>query len=392
MIQSYKIPIQEIILPYIPYILIVFVIFCACAFIYFKSKHKFWLNQVITNKYDPRLMGKQGFIVSSAKFTKYFDPMIYSCKWSDLSTEKKVLSAAFLKIYYNYYKDLDVNLSTKMLSSQFEKHNNKCFVSLKYKNPKLQDKICACICSKPIQGRLYNKNLNIYFFDYLCSNPGENKKHYYDTLYTHFKNHLDAHNNKIFLFHTSEIIEIATSLVSYQTFTFSIKFFPNKVKPSNPNISFILLNGGNYRIFMNTFFKLYEVFDCFLHVNINQLTYLLDQGLFYICIVLENNVPLACYFYKNTMSIYNKSKTITLVGSYKGNISNELFLEGFYNSIILVYGKEKMKILMIDSLAHNEELIKDANKYKCIETYDQYYYFYNFAYKSFNKNQVLILC
>jgi hypothetical protein len=58
----------------------------------------------------------------------------------------------------------------------------------------------------------------------------------------------------------------------------------------------------------------------------------------------------------------------------------------------MVYSKEKMKIIMLDNLAHNEELIKDAQKYKSIKTYNQYYYFYNFAYKSFNKNQVLLLC
>ena len=104
-----------------------------------------------------------------------------------------------------------------------------------------------------------------------------------------------------------------------------------------------------------------------------------------------DNKPLACYFFKNTHSRFNNSLVISLIGSYKGNVNDELFLEGFYNSIILVYERLKFKNIIIEDLGCNTELINKTNKYKCFNTYTSYYYFYNFVYKSFEKNQVLCL-
>jgi len=385
---SYKVSLGEIINPYLHIILlIIFLVFVLFLF-HFKYKHKYWLNQVIHNKYDPRLWGKKGFIVNSAKITKYYEPLIYSTKWSDLDYTKKCACSWFLNKHYNFYKGLELKINTKKLSSLFDKHNKPCYISLKYENAQNQTKITGCIFSRPIEGRFYNKDLNLYTFDYIC---GNNPIEYFTTLYTHFKHHRDSQKGKIFLFHTTQKIEIATSLLNINTNLYSIKFFPKKVIQSYTGISIQLLSSSNYRLFMNTFYKLYEVFDCFLHPHMSQLLYLLDQKIIYIVIYMCKNKVLCCYFFKNNSSLHNQEQTVTLVGSYKGTSDEDMFIEGFYNSVVYLSNTLKFKSILIDDLGHNSILLKGVNKYKIINTIQSYVYLYNFAYGSFNKNQVLLL-
>lgn len=388
MLRQYNISISEKIMPYFHYIILIIFILVVLYLFHFKYKHKYWLNQVIHNKYDPRLWGKKGFIVNSAKNTKYYESLIYSTKWTELDYTKKRVCCWFLNKNYNYYKDLKLNLTAKKLSSLFDNHNKSCFISLKYETPQNKRKITACILSRPIEGRFYNKDLTLYTFDYIC---GKKTIDYFKSLYTHFKNHRDSQTAKIFLFHTTQKIEIATSLLNINTNLYSIKFFPKKVKQSYSGISIQLLSSSNYRLFMNTFYKLYEVFDCFLHVNISQLLYLLDQKILYIVVYLSNNKILCCYFFKNNSSLHNKSPTVTLVGSYKGIDDEDMFIEGFYNSVVYVSNSLKIKSILVDELGHNTILLKSINKYKIIETYKSFVYLYNFVYNPFNKEQVLLL-
>ena len=92
---SYKVSLGDVISPYLHIILlIIFLVFVLFLF-HFKYKHKYWLNQVIHNKYDPRLWGKKGFIVNNAKLTKYYEPLIHSIKWSDLVIQRNVLVLGF---------------------------------------------------------------------------------------------------------------------------------------------------------------------------------------------------------------------------------------------------------------------------------------------------------
>ena len=388
MIRQYNISIGEKIMPYMNYIILCVIFFVIYYTFSFKYNNKYWLNQVIYNKYDPRLWGKRGFIVNKARLTKYFEPNIYSCKWVDLDYTKKCVCAWFLNKHYRFHKDLVSKFNTKKLESLLVKHNNRCYVSLFYETPKKNSKLLATIFSKPIEGRLYNKDLNAYTFDYIC---GINKLSYFKVLYTHFKRHREVNNNKIFVFRTSEEIKISTSLITINSFLYSIKFFPRKVVNSYNGIKIIMLNSSNYRLFMNTFYKLYEEFDCFLHVHISQLLYLCDQKLIFICVYLVHNQLLCCYFFKNNSSLYNKEPIITLIGSYQGEASSEIFLEGFYNAIVYVSNSIKIKSIMIDDLGHNSIFIDEVNKYKCIRDYTSYIYFYNFIYGSFKKDQVLLL-
>ena len=116
-----------------------------------------------------------------------------------------------------------------------------------------------------------------------------------------------------------------------------------------------------------------------------------DQKIINICVYLVNNKLLCCYFFKNNHSLNNNSHTITLVGSYQGDASQEIFLEGFYNAIVYISNSIKIKSLLIDDLGQNSIFIEEVKKYKLLQMYTSYIYFYNFVYNSFKKDQVLLL-
>ena len=391
-LRNYNLSLGEKFYTYIPYIFLVIVFFTFTFYLYFKGKHKFWLNQVINNRYDPRLWGKTGIIVGNAKLTKYFNPLCYSVLYRELGTEKKVLINEFLTKNYVYYKDLVVNMNTKNIDSIFSKHNDKCFVTLYFKNQKKNEKLIGSILSKPIEGRLYQQEIKLYYLDYLCSDPQEKNNVYFECLYTHFKRQIEQKNVKVFLFRTHKKIEIATSLITHKSNLYRTHRFPKRIFSHCKNVNFVSINSSNYRLFLKTFYKLYGIFDCFLHNNIPQLISLCDSNQFFIILILLYNKPLACYFFKNTNTLHNKMPVITMVGSYRTEkVSDELFLEGFYNSFIIIYEKTKLNWIMIDDLGYNNIIMEKLSKYDLIKTYDNYYYFYNFVYKTLNKDQVLFL-
>ena len=391
MLRLYEIPIQEKIFPYIPYILLSLVTLIIIYILYFKSKYKFWLNQDIYNKYDPLSWTKKGIIKEKVEITKYFNPMCYSSKWKDLEAKKKELLIILLNKNYNYYKNLDIHVGVKNVESLFMKHNDSSYITLNFKNPKQKDKIISSIISKPIEGRFNNKKLNIYFFDYMCYDKEEKKDVFFETLYTHYKRHRDSNCVKYFLFRTYEKIEISTSLVSYPSYLVSIKFFRKRIFSHCKNVKFEIVDSSNYRLFLEMFYSLYEVFDCFLHVNMAQLLSLLDEGYLYITIILLHNKPLACYFFKQTFSLYNKKPCMSLIGSYQNKVNEELFLEGFYNSIILINERSNFNNIIIESLGNNSKILKDVKKYKIMETFITHYYLYNFIHKSFNPSKFLLI-
>ena len=385
--RLYEIHIGENIFPYIPYILLSLVTIIICYILYFKGTYKFWLNQSIYNKYDPLSWTKTGVIKEEVEINKYFNPLCYSSKWKDLCLKRKELLVKFLIKNYQSYKNLDLQLNTKNIESQFTKHNDSCFITLTLKNKS----IIGSIISKPIEGKFCNVKQKIYFFDYMCYDLKSKKDVFFETLYTHYKRQRESHCSKYFIFHSFNKIEITTSLVSYSCNLISIKFFPKRISSRCKNVKFEIINTSNYRLFLEMFYSLYEVFDCFLHVNMSQLLYLLEKEYLYITVIMLNNKPLTCYFFKQTYSLYNKKPCISLVGSCQNKIKDELFLEGFYNSIILINERSKFNNIIIENLSNNNKILNDAKKYKIMERYISYYYLYNFIYKSFPPNQVLML-
>ena len=161
MLQLYNQTFNELFITYMPYIFIVLVFFVVILYLYFKYKHKHWLKQPIHNKYDPRLWGKNGVITNQVVYNKYFKPMCYSSEWSKVIAEKKALLKFFLVSHFNYYKTLPISLTIENLNSYLIKHNNKCYVTIHYKDSVKQNKIIGSIVSKPIEGRFYNKDLKV---------------------------------------------------------------------------------------------------------------------------------------------------------------------------------------------------------------------------------------
>ena len=79
------------------------------------------------------------------------------------------------------------------------------------------------------------------------------------------------------------------------------------------------------------------------------------------------------------------------MGSYFKNIKEELFIEGFYNSCILINERFNFDNIIIDELNYNFKLLEDVKKYKSFKTISNHYYYYNKVPESFSKKKLLLL-
>ena len=88
---------------------------------------------------------------------------------------------------------------------------------------------------------------------------------------------------------------------------------------------------------------------------------------------------------------YKNKKIISFIGCYRKTIKDQLFFEGFYNSIILIYERIKNDYVMIENIGLNNIILEDVKKYKSRGLYTNYYYYYNYLGKDFKPSQVLLL-
>ena len=138
----------------------------------------------------------------------------------------------------------------------------------------------------------------------------------------------------------------------------------------------------------------YTKFDIFLSTSISNVLELIKTENIYVYMLIQEQNVLAVYYFKK-LCTYLQDDTEVLVCYASVNCckNEDIFIEGMYHSIQNIIKRfPKYSQLYIEGLSDNYILINDLFKmtntlYKIISAY----YFYNFAYSSFQPGKTLIL-
>lgn len=395
------------------YYYFIIILFVLLIYVYLKLKYKFWYYQPVFHLYDifyyffpPGIINLN--LPDKNKFTNFENIKTFEFnKISDIQLESFI---NFIQSYYlnnnnNIFKPLKENIIPYFTGHNYSSHISFYHIDEVLHNVKNDTiinnkKLISVITSRPLQVSILNTKKNdmlfyVNYVDYLCVNNNYRKKGISpEIIQTHHYN--IRHLNKkivVSLFKREGELTGIVPLCIYKTYGFKMS---DIIKPSLLSIYKIIeCNSNNYNYLLDFIQKQNNLFNICIFPEIFNVLELIKTLNYYIYILIDitNNNVLSTFFFRKTCVTIEKNKyAIACFASIKCNsITDDLFINAFYNSLFSI--KYKYEYLIIEELSHNiiisNNLKKNINPFMISPTA---YFFYNFAYNTFNANETLIIC
>jgi len=368
---------------------------------YLKVKYRFWYNQPIFHVYDLHYYLYPGIIDNELPEKENMFNNFKNIK--TLPFDKVIEKDEFiLFIQNNFLRNKNFNYVPKkenIIPYLTGLHGGDVFLSL-YKRERMiheQDdstEILASMISYPIQIRINNQKMNAYYVDYLCVDSDHRKKNIApQMIQTHhyYQRHLNK-NITVSVFKREGKLNLAIPICVYTSYGFSISNMRLTKLPININLIEV---GKNNITHLFDFMQLNNTkFDIFLSTYISNVLELIKTENIYVYMLIQEQNVLAVYYFKKLCTYLQHDKEVLVCYASVNCCKNEdIFIEGMYHSIRNILKRfPKYSQLYIEGLSDNYILINDLFKmtkslYKIISAY----YFYNFAYPSFQPEKTLIL-
>jgi len=153
-------------------------------------------------------------------------------------------------------------------------------------------------------------------------------------------------------------------------------------------------------------------FDIIINTDLSNIVELMRTNNIFIRILILNNEVVCAYFFRDTCTVVDNTKRIlscfASINGIPAHDSNNLaatatatampvpadtFVKGFKISFWEVANSNNFGFCDIENISHNNKIIDDLlvkNRPVCVSP--TAYFFYNYAYPTFNSNRVFILC
>jgi len=387
-----------------------FIILCILLFfMYIRLKYQFWAQQPVFHFYDVYYwFYNKGIIMHKLpEKNRYINFKSITVKEFDKLTNEDIKELT-LTIRLNYLRNKDNIYDPKQenIVPYFIGHNTKSYWSFYWQPELLLDnktsktieinKLIGVMSSRPLHVKIIGKGeLDVYYVDYLCVDKFYRKKNIAPQIIQTHEYH-QRHNNKnisVSLFKREEELTGIIPLTVYKIYCFNMRNWTTEPTLS-PHIKLLTGDKQNMYYLYNFINENLKRWDIVIYPEISNLMELVATKNMYIkMLVVEGEIE-AIYIFKKTCTYIEKgAEILSCVCSINRNLSNEEFINGFKVSLWSLIKKESsFKYLVIENISENEKIINNI----CIKTHPIIispcaYFFYNFAYNSFNSRNCIII-
>ena len=380
----------------IKYIFLTIIIILFLLYIFIQFKFNFWSKQPVFHVYNLYywIFPKGQILPQILPDYKFYDNLVQTFPFHELSTEKKALFHTFIKFNFLRNKNAVYNPPKHGVLDYFKYHNNTSFLSFYYHffSP-TEKQLVGTMSTRPLICEVNKNKINVGYVDFLCVHPKYRKKGIAPKIiHTHAVKCSKNVTHPIYIFKKEGDLNFIVPIVAYNCFSFSSQ---DIIKPNldiENNVVSLLLNDSNIKLFYHYLKEIKDEFKCVIHPNLSNIKRQIKQSLLFIVLVLLNNEPVACYCYRNPHTTYNNKQSIELMTSYYTQGFKDLFLKSFSNSLFLINQKFKFKYILIENLSCNNLLIDKTIKnnkpeWEC----PMAYYFYNYSYRPFLAKDIFLL-
>ncbi len=401
---------MEFLFEYIPYIFAITVILIILFFTFLRMKYGFWYHQPVHHVYDFRYhIFPPGLIMESLpeknKYTNF----------------KEITTTPFEKL-----SELEITQFTNFIRTNFLKNGENIFSPTKenivpyftgftqpsyfsfYKIPNIlldskdkqlieDTKIIGVMTGRPMSVNIKSQDpFDVYYIDYLCVDMDYRKKGTApQIIQTHEYN--QRHLNKrisVCLFKREGQLTGIVPICIYDMYCFD-SFLWKK-----PNItlhaSFNIVKTGKNNIHLAADFLKKHIYNFEISIipemaNIYELIRTENIHLYFL--VQDVDIVSIYVFRKSCTFIENGREILTLIASINGGVSPDIFMQGFKMAYWEIVKKNNSySYVVIENISHNNyiaDILK--NSFKPVVILPAAYFFYNFAYSTFNSNKTFIL-
>lgn len=397
---------------YLSYILCFGILILFIIYAYIRLKYGFWAMQPVFHIYNFKYMFNPPGIIDDLlpeknKYTNFKD--IDTINFSGLTSIQKTRFINLIKSNYLKNKDNIFTPQTDNILPYFIGHNDKSFASFYYKDYNMIDikkgslitdrKIIGVITSRPINIIINNDKKNLatslkaYYVDYLCVDQLHRKKGIAPQLIqTHHYN--QRHLNKnilVSLFKREDELTGIVPLCVYKTYGFSVEKWTKPLELS-PEYKLLEISQHNFR-FLYDFIKLNnDKFDIIINVEPTNLLELIKTKNIFIYVILCDEMIQCCYFFRKSCVQIEKGLEVLSCFASVCNCEEDIFIQGFKISFWKIAAENFFGFAAIENVAHNNIILNNIMiMTKPLIESPTAYFFYNFAYPTFDSNKSLII-
>lgn len=400
---------------YILYLL-VFLVCCLlliCAYI--KIRFRFWSAQPVFHIYDFQYyFWKYGIIMNELPEKNCYCNF-QNIEFKEINLINNVEKQDALHLIQNHYLSNGENKfepSRENVFPYFSSHNSPAFFSFYYENEVLTNsmnsetitrkKMVGIMTTRPLHITIfYNKSVlatfDVYYVDYLCVDKTRRKKGVAPQLIQTHDYHQRRANSKIpvSLFKRENELTGIVPLCVYKTLTFDMKKWNKPMNFLNGEISTVECNTTNIQYLIDFLKENENQFHICILPELSHIIELVKTQNIFICFLISNDEIISAYFFRKTCTLFDKNQeNLSCFASIKSiDLNTDTFTHGFKIALGKICEKHgEFCYLSVENISHNY-LIVDNLLVKNSVFLDNpcAYFFYNFAYPTFNPKNVLIL-
>jgi hypothetical protein len=396
------------------YYLFLFVILAiAIICIYIRFKYQFWKIQPVFHIYDLwwylfpcGIINYQ--LPEKNKYTNFIN--IETVSFSKCSKLKITQFLNLIRLHYLQNNGNQFNPRKENVVPYFTGHNSECFFSFYYEDELITDvktneifptkKLISVTTSRPLhvtinKGKNSDAFFDAYYVDYLCVDKSRRKQNVaaqmIETL--HYNCRRMNTNFQVSLFKREGEITGIVPLTIYKTIAFDMAGW-SKPEDLSSYVSLVESGPSNITHLFDFFKKHNNKFDiCILNETANMMELIKTRNI-YVYMIIKEGVVLCVYFFRKTCVMLKKDvECLCLFASINCCKNPELFIHGYKVAIWKIYEMHtKYKCAVIEEISDNwiiSDNLQKKTKPSIIIT--SAYFFYNFAYPTFNSKRVLIV-
>jgi hypothetical protein len=398
---------------YVPYIAIVLILFIIIVCTIIRIKYGFWYYQPVFHLYDLRYyIFPPGIIQEELprenKFTNF--KQIQTIPFKKVTDYQLTQFVNFVRKHYYSNKDNKYSPKKENIVPYFkEPYKYDGYLSLFEEEVLLQDmkddsqikdkNIIAVMTSRPlnvfIRDKRYGGTFDVYYVDYLCVHKDYRKKGTApQIIQTHEYN--QRHMNKsvcVSLFKREGELTGIVPLCVYKTYCFSCVGWKCP-DPMHASYTIVECTPQNLHLFHDFLKENQSKFNISITTSVSNICELIKSGNVYLLMLLKDGDICAVYFFRNScMYIANGLKALTCFACICATSVGD-FIQGFKHAFWKIAKREKKYgYLVIENISDNYSIIKNIElKTRVYAISPSGYFFYNFAYHTFDSKKVLIIC
>jgi len=395
---------------YLSYILFFGTIIVLVVYLYIRLKFGFWALQPVFHIYDIGYMIRAPGIINEAlpeknKYTNFKN--IETILFSNLSSLQTQRFVNLIKNHYLQNKDNIFCPKSENVIPYLRGHNDKTFVSfytddhyminLKKGTSVTDSKVLGVMTTRPVHIIINNGNKNAkfdaYYVDYLCVDTLHRKKGIApQMIQTHHYNQRQLNKNIVVsLFKREDELTGIVPLCIYSTYGFPVTTW---TKPCELSSEYKLLeiNPQNFHFLVNFMREKETTFDIVICVEISNMIELINTKNIFIYAILCDEQIVCVYFFRKTCIQIEKGMEVLTCFASICNCDNTIFIEGYKISFWKIAAENYFGFAAIENISHNNIIIDNIIlKTKPTIISPTAYFFYNFAYPTFQSNKVVVI-